>query len=107
MNLRFVDNALARSGRGFGRCWRGPANPRLFTRGLRPETCGLLRHGRCRRHLPSLPFNHEELPMTFVTGLSFLLATAAYPGEVVNSQSPEIDLAIGYKVKNHQLETVD
>jgi Protein of unknown function (DUF2914) len=45
--------------------------------------------------------------MTLMTGLSFLLATASFPGEVDDSPRPEVELAIGYKVKNHQLETVD
>jgi len=45
--------------------------------------------------------------MFLMTGLSFLLATAAHPGELVDSDVPEVELAIGYKVKNHQLETVD
>lgn len=45
--------------------------------------------------------------MTFMTGLSFLLATASFPGEVADSDQPQVELAIGYKVKNHQLETVD
>jgi hypothetical protein len=45
--------------------------------------------------------------MMLMTGLSFLLATASFPGELVESAGPEVELAIGYKVKNHQLETVD
>jgi hypothetical protein len=45
--------------------------------------------------------------MTFMTGLSFLLATASFPGEAADSDQPQVELAIGYKVKNHQLETVD
>ena len=45
--------------------------------------------------------------MMFVTGLSFLLATASFPGEVADPTRPEVDLAIGYKVKNHEIETVD
>jgi hypothetical protein len=45
--------------------------------------------------------------MMFMTGLSFLLATASFPGEVTTSDAPDVELAIGYKVKNHQLETVD
>jgi hypothetical protein len=43
----------------------------------------------------------------FMTGLSFLLATAAYPGEVADTPAPEVDLAVGYKLKNRELETVD
>jgi hypothetical protein len=45
--------------------------------------------------------------MMFMTGLSFLLATASFPGEVVDGEAPDVELAVGYKVKNHQLETVD
>ena len=45
--------------------------------------------------------------MFLMTGLSFLLATASFPGEVVDSDAPDVELAIGYKVKHHQLETVD
>jgi hypothetical protein len=45
--------------------------------------------------------------MTFMTGLSFLLASASFPGEVAVTSRPDVDLAVGYKVKNHQLETVD
>jgi hypothetical protein len=45
--------------------------------------------------------------MMFMTGLSFLLATASFPGEVDTATRPSVDLAIGYKVKHHQLETVD
>jgi hypothetical protein len=45
--------------------------------------------------------------MMFMTGLSFLLATASFPGEVAQSDAPDVELAIGYKVKNHELETVD
>jgi hypothetical protein len=45
--------------------------------------------------------------MTFMTGLSFLLATASFPGEIADSARPEVDLAIGYKVKNREIESVD
>lgn len=45
--------------------------------------------------------------MMFMTGLSFLMATTSFPGEVVDATRPEVELAVGYKVKNHQLETVD
>jgi hypothetical protein len=45
--------------------------------------------------------------MFLMTGLSFLLATASFPGEVADSDGPDVELAIGYKVKRHQLETVD
>ena len=45
--------------------------------------------------------------MMFMTGLSFLLATASFPGEPADATRPEVELGIGYKVKNRQLETVD
>jgi hypothetical protein len=45
--------------------------------------------------------------MFLMTGLSFLLATASFPGDLVDSANPEVELAVGYKVKNRQLETVD
>jgi hypothetical protein len=45
--------------------------------------------------------------MMFMTGLSFLLATASFPGEVATAATPEIELAVGYKVKNRQLEALD
>src|SRR5436190_1525999 len=45
--------------------------------------------------------------MFLMTGLSFLLASASFPGEVVAADRPEVDLAVGYKVKNRELETVD
>jgi hypothetical protein len=45
--------------------------------------------------------------MMFMTGLSFLLATASFPGEPASPGQPQVDLAVGYKVKNHELETVD
>ena len=45
--------------------------------------------------------------MMFMTGLSFLLATASFPGEVASSDAPEVELAVGYKVKNHVLEKAE
>jgi hypothetical protein len=45
--------------------------------------------------------------MMFMTGLSFLMATTSFPGEVVEATRPEVELAVGYKVKNRRLETVD
>jgi hypothetical protein len=45
--------------------------------------------------------------MFLMTGLSFLLATASFPGDIDDSANPEVELAVGYKVKNRQLETVD
>jgi hypothetical protein len=45
--------------------------------------------------------------MMFVTGLSFLLATTSFPGEIATADGPDVDLAVGYKVKNRELETVD
>jgi hypothetical protein len=45
--------------------------------------------------------------MFLMTGLSFLLATASFPGELAAGNSPDVDLAVGYRVTNHQLETVD
>jgi hypothetical protein len=45
--------------------------------------------------------------MTLMTGLSFLLASASFPGEVVVASRPEVDLAVGYKVKNREIESVD
>jgi hypothetical protein len=45
--------------------------------------------------------------MLLISGLSFLLAAASYPGEVVEAATPEVDLAVGYKIKNRELEAVD
>ena len=45
--------------------------------------------------------------MTFISGLSFLLASTSFPGEVSVAASPEVDLAIGYKVKHRELEALD
>jgi hypothetical protein len=45
--------------------------------------------------------------MFFISGLSFLLASASYPGEVSVAATPEVELAVGYKIKNRILETVD
>jgi Protein of unknown function (DUF2914) len=45
--------------------------------------------------------------MTFISGLSFLLATASYPGEVSVAKVPEVELALGYTVKNRELEALD
>ena len=42
-----------------------------------------------------------------ISGLSFLLAAASFPGEVAVSATPEVELAIGYRVKNRLLEAVD
>jgi len=45
--------------------------------------------------------------MMFISGLSFLLASTAFPGEISTASAPEIELAIGYKIKNRLLEAVD
>jgi hypothetical protein len=45
--------------------------------------------------------------MLFISGLSFLLATASYPGEVALSAAPEVELAVGYRVKDRVIESVD
>jgi hypothetical protein len=45
--------------------------------------------------------------MLFITGLSFLLASPSFPGEVSVASEPEVELAIGYKIRNHLLEAVD
>jgi hypothetical protein len=43
--------------------------------------------------------------MFTMTGLTFLLAATSYPGEVVLASSPHVDLAVGYKVVDRQLES--
>ena len=43
--------------------------------------------------------------MLFMTGLSFLLNATSFPGEVVLASSPHVDLAVGYKVVDRQLES--
>jgi DUF2914 family protein len=45
--------------------------------------------------------------MMFISGLSFLLASASFPGEVSVASQPEVELAVGYKVKDRLLEAVD
>jgi hypothetical protein len=45
--------------------------------------------------------------MLFISGLSFLLAASSYAGEVDLSPAPEVELAVGYRVKGHLLEAVD
>jgi hypothetical protein len=45
--------------------------------------------------------------MLFMTGLSFLLATNSFPGEVSVASEPEVELALGYKIRNRQLEALD
>lgn len=41
------------------------------------------------------------------TGLAFIMAAASYPGEVAVPAAPEVDLAIGYKIRGRDLEAVD
>jgi hypothetical protein len=45
--------------------------------------------------------------MLFISGLSFLLASASYPGEVAVAAAPEVELAVGYRVKDRVIESVD
>jgi hypothetical protein len=45
--------------------------------------------------------------MFLISGLSFLLASTSYPGEVSVAAEPEVELAVGYRVKNRILESVD
>jgi hypothetical protein len=45
--------------------------------------------------------------MFFISGLSFLLASASFPGEVAVPAAPEVELAIGYRLKDRTLEAVD
>jgi hypothetical protein len=45
--------------------------------------------------------------MFFISGLSFLLAAASFPGEVSVAAAPEVDLAVGYRIKDRVLEAVD
>jgi hypothetical protein len=45
--------------------------------------------------------------MFLISGLTFLLAATSYPGEVSVDGDPEVELAIGYRIKDHLLEAVD
>jgi hypothetical protein len=45
--------------------------------------------------------------MLFISGLSFLLASTSFPGEVSLASAPEVELAVGYRVKDRLLEAVD
>ena len=45
--------------------------------------------------------------MMFISGLSFLLASNAFPGEITVATTPDVELAIGYRIKNRLLEAVD
>jgi hypothetical protein len=43
--------------------------------------------------------------MLLMTGLSFLLNSTSFPGEIVLASSPHVQLAVGYKVVDRQLES--
>ena len=45
--------------------------------------------------------------MLAMTGLSFLLNATSFAGEVVLASSPHVDLALGYRVVDRQVEKVD
>lgn len=45
--------------------------------------------------------------MVPVTGLAFLISAASHPGEVAVPPAPEVELAIGYKIRGRDLEAID
>ena len=42
-----------------------------------------------------------------MTGLAFLVAATSYPGEAAVAPAPEVELAVGYRVVDRRLESVD
>jgi hypothetical protein len=43
----------------------------------------------------------------FMTGLAYLVASNSFAGEPAPSPAPEVELALGYQVKNRQIVAVD
>ncbi len=45
--------------------------------------------------------------MLSMNGLAFLMAATSFPGEPAVPASPEVEMAVGYKVTNRRLEAID
>jgi Protein of unknown function (DUF2914) len=45
--------------------------------------------------------------LSTTTGLAFLLNATSFPGEVVLASSPYVELAVGYRIVDRQIERVD
>lgn len=47
------------------------------------------------------------MPSLSMTGLAFILSATSFPGEPVSLPAPHVEMAVGYRVVNRQLERVD